>query len=907
MSRARRVYQVLTRLLPRDLRLEAGNGLADAAVEQLRRARIRGGKRAVARAWLVLTWDLLTTAVLVRRRSAAALPDGRESLIALNPRRGRGGLEAMMDNTRQDLRYALRALWRQPGFTAVTVITLALGIGANTAVFSVLNGVVLRPLAYPGAQELVFITSQFPDLQFDRFWVSPPEFLEFRDHNRAFQSVGAYSVGAVNLGTDSPSRPVTASVSPELFPTLGVAPLTGRGFSDADTLPGAERVVVLSSELWQRQFGRAPDVLGRTVLVDNRPARVVGIMPAGFDVHDEHVELWAPLTIDPATLANRRGNHFLYLIGRRKPEVTMDAARADVARLVQDWRTLVPAGHVPSGERHPMRAEPLKEDLVGGIRPALLLMQGAVGFVLLIACANLANLLVARADTRRREYAVRSAIGASRARLFQQLLTEGLVLSVAAAIVGAGLAALGLRVLMAINVDAIPRAAEVALDGTVLAFSLAVAAVTAVIFGLVPLLHLGKGDGGEALRDSAGRSATGTARAGFRSTLVVAEVALAVLLVAGAGLLMRSFVNLLRVDLGFSRSQLATFSVVLSGGYDGQRRVQFYTQLAEKVGAIAGIQSVGLVSGLPPLRRVDANDTNFEHIPDNRPAGALPVENVDFWQATSLGFIETVGLPVIEGRAFQRSDLAGGPVVLVNQELVRRFFPDRGPLGQRVRLGDGETPWFTIVGVVADMKLAGVDANPGTQLYLLNDQLGDFSYSQMHVVARSPLPLTTLAPAFRRAVADLDPSLPVIEPRTMDEVVDAAVAQPRFLTMLLGVFAGLALLLAAVGTYGILSYLVTERRQELGIRMALGASRQDVLKLVLGRGLLLSGVGLVVGLAASLGLSRVLSSLLFGVSPTDPATLAGVAGLIAVVATGASLIPALRATRVDPLRVLRQG
>jgi predicted permease len=817
-----------------------------------------------------------------------------------------------MDNLRRDIQYALRALRRQPGFAIITVLTLALGIGANTAVFSAVNGVLLRPLGYPQPERLEYITSQFPGLGFDQFWVSLPEFADFKQHNQSFSSVGAYNVGAANLGSSTPSRPVMGLVTPELMPTLGVPPYLGRWFRDEDSVPNAPDVAILSYELWQRSFGSDRSIVGRTIRVNDQPAEVVGVMPRGYDVHDQKVEIWLPLTIDPSTFPNSRGSHFLYLIGRLKDGVTRRQALADVDRLLNQWREIIPKGHVPDPKFHRLRMDSLHEDVVGGVKRALIVLQVAVGFVLLIACANLANLLIARADTRRREYAVRAALGASRARLFAQLLTEGLILAFVASGLGIGLAYAGLRGLLAVNPDAIPRTAEISMDWPVLVFTLGVAVVTGLVFALMPLFHLRGDNVGQAVKEAGARTTTGGGRVWVRSGLVIAEVALAVTLVVGAGLLIRSFVNLMRVDMGFNRSALSTFGVVLPGAtYNPQRRIGFYTDLTGKLRALPGVQSVSAMSGLPPLRNVNANDTDFEHIPNNRPPGEGPPENVDFYQYVTVGYTDTMGIPVMEGRPFQEADVTGAPVVMVNQALAKKFFTDRPAIGGRVKVGFGpNSPFFTIVGVLKDVKQGGVAEAAGTELYMLADQMpkyGNFAPGQMNIVVRAGVPLETLAPRFREAVQSLDSGLPIIRMRSMEDVIDAAVARPRFLTVLLGIFAGLALLLAAVGTYGVLSYLVTERRQEIGIRMALGADRSRILRLVLVRGLVLSGIGLVIGLGASIGLSRVLAALLYNVTPTDPRTLAGVAAIIAGAAVIACVIPAWRATRVDPLVVLRDN
>jgi putative ABC transport system permease protein len=674
-------------------------------------------------------------------------------------------------------------------------------------------------------------------------------------------------------------------------------------------------VAILSWELWQRAYGGRTDVLNQNVQINNRATQIVGIMPRGYDVHDSKVEVWVPLTINPANFPNQRGNHGLYLIGRLKDGVTRGQALADVDRLVRQWREIVPKGHVPGVppvNNHPLRLDPLQEDIVGDVRQSLVVLQAAVGFVLLIACANLANLLIARADTRIREYAVRAALGATRGRLFRQLLTEGLVLTTAAAAIGVGLAYAGLSTLLAINPDGIPRSAEISVDPTVLAFTLGVAAVTGLIFALVPLLHLGTLQASQAIRESGTRTTVGAARVWARGALVVGEVALAVMLVVGAGLLIRSFMNLMRVDMGFNRSELTTFALVLPAPrYDAQKRVDFYARLSDRLRALPGVQSVAAMSGLPPLRNVNANDTDFEHIPNNLPPGQAPPQNTDFWQFVSVGYTDTMGIPIVAGRAFTDTDRTGAPVALVNEALVRKFFQDLNPIGARVKPGFGEAlPWLEIVGVVKDVKQGGIAEDVGTELYLLNDQVArvnSAALGQMNFVVRSSRGLDAVGPEYRRLVQELDPTLPLIRMRSMDDVVVDAVAQPRFLTTLLSVFAGLALLLAAVGTYGILSYLVAERRQEIGIRMALGADRGGILRLVLTRGLLLSVVGVVLGLIGAAALTRVMASLLFNVRPTDPLTLSIVAGVMLVVATVACLVPALRATRVDPLTVLRDA
>jgi predicted permease len=933
-GRSRAAYRLIACLLPADLRKTAGADLEEAALACLVRERQRRGRVGVAVAWVRLVSDAIGTTLAIRRTHVVRRKAvDRRGRVWNTPNPSPRSLwEAVMDNLRKDLQHALRTLRRQPGFTIVTILTLALGIGANTAIFSVVNGVLLRPLEYPHPEQLEFLSTTFLKLGFDQFWMTLPEFLEFRDHNSTFQSVGAYSTGAVNLGTDPAIRPNSAVVTPEFMPTLGVRPVAGRWFTSEDSRPGADPVVILSADLWRRAFGSDPALLGRRVMIDGVSNQVVGIMPAGYDVHEQKVELWQPVTIPDATqLLNQTGNHYLYAVGRVKDGVTAPSAQADINHLLEIWVNFVPSktqGDIlNTGQQanaafpHRLRMDPLKTDIVGSISRALVILQGAVLFVLVIACANLANLLLARAESRQREFAVRAALGAGRGRLLAQFVTEGLVLAALAAAVGTGLAFLAVRGLVALSPSTIPRAAEITLDWHVLLFTLVLTVATGFAFGLTPLLSTGA-HLSTALRQGT-RTSAGARRA-VRSVLVIAEIAIAVTLVVGAGLLVRSFVNLLHVDAGFERAHLVTFGVVPPGlgapktpqeiQARRQRFVDLFERMREALNALPGVESVTAMSGLPPNRPVLANDTDFEWIPNvpngQTPDPKYPIQNVDYWQYVTLNFAETLGVPVVKGRAFSRGDVGGQPVAIVNEALVRKFFVDRDPIGERLKPGFGDQlPWFTIVGVFKDIKQGGVDAPAGTELYLLEDQLPRFTFvtTNMNFVLRTTQSAASLAAPIRGVVHDLDPNLPVVKLESMDDVFGESVARPEFLTTLLGVFAVLALVLAAVGTYGILSYLVSERTQEIGIRMTLGADRAAILRHFLTRGLQLAGAGLVLGMLAAVLLTSLIRALLFNVSPTDPMTLALVGGVMAVVAAAACLVPAWRATRVDPIVVLRQA
>jgi len=822
-----------------------------------------------------------------------------------------------MDGLLRDVRHAARNLLRTPGFALVTILTLALGIGANTAIFSVVNAVILRPLGYPQPDRLIYISSQFPQMGFDQFWISPPEFLEFQERTRAFSAVGAFAIGQANLtAPDRPRRVNSVQASAELFTALGVKALYGRTFEAAETRPNGALVTILSYELWTSAFGGSPSAIGSQVEVNGVRRTVVGIMPPQFDVADQHVEVWNPLVINPANRQNR-GSHFLYLIGRLADGATLQTANAELDTLLAGWpgsiaRPADPARgvHTPDTKNHRLRFDALQMQIVGGARTAVFVLQGAVVFVLLIACSNLANLLLARAESRHKEFAVRTALGAGRLRLLRQFMVEGCVLSFAGAALGLGVAVAGMRALIAAYPDSLPRSADVTLDLGVLVFTLIIGLATGAAFGLAPLLHLAPDARSVALKDGGTRSTAGAGRNRIRRALVAAEVALAVALVIGAGLLLRTVMNLSNVDSGFNRGQLVTFAVTLPNArYAKPEQVRaFYTRLLEQLRATAGVQSVAAMTGLPPLRRVDANDTNIEgYIPP--PEG--PFANVDYYNTVTTGYVETMGIPVVEGRAFQPTD-ALGTTVMINQTLARTFYKDKSPIGRRVRPSAPASlnvPWFTIVGVLKDVKQGGVDKKTGTELYFNFEQVTavgtGYGIGTMNIIMRTTQPADALSGTIRAAVAGLDPSLPIVKLRSVEDVFGEAIGRPRLLAQLLGIFAGLALLLAAIGSYGVLSYMVIERRREIGIRMALGADRGSVLRMVLSQGLRLTLVGVVAGLAAAFAMNRLLASLLFGVRPSDPVTIATVVALISGVALVACYLPARGATRVDPMIVLR--
>ncbi len=812
----------------------------------------------------------------------------------------------------QDLKYAVRALVQAPGFALVAILTLALGIGANSAIFSVVNGVVLKPLPYDEPESLLYVNAAFPTMGFTDFWMSQPEYMEYQDWGDQLESIGAFVTGQVSVTTSSqPLRVNRVSATRSFFDTLRVEPMHGRLFAADEDLPGSEPVALLSWELWNRAFGADQSIVGGMIELNSAQTRVVGVMPPGFDIQDNGTEVWQPLGMDTAN-PNPRGNHFLLAVGRLAPGATVESLRAQLAGLHGQWRDRVPDGHVPNGETHYLQARALQDEAVGDVRPALLLLLAAVGCVLLVACANVGNLLLARAEARQKEIAIRTALGAGRARLMRQFLTESVLLGLIGGVAGLLMGAWGLRVLLATSPDSLPRVAEISMDSTVLIFTLGVSIFTGVLFGMAPMLHMGIKNLSNSLREGGDRSTSGSARQRLRRALVVAEVALAVVLVVCAGLMIRSFSALQDVDPGFDPSGMLTFRLYLSSTDYPEPAAQmaFFDQLTERLGAVPGITSATAMQGLPPQRPVNANDTEFEGIERTEDG---PPHDVDYYQWVTAGYFETMGVDLVEGRGFETQDMGAEAqlVAVINERLAEVFYPGENPVGRRLRsCCGGQFPWMTIVGVVEDVKQGGLDTDTGTELYFYTPQVAavaGFAPRSMNVVVRTSVPPATLAGQVRETVWSLDPELPLADLQAMSSVLHSAVARPRFITLLLGIFGAVALALAAIGTYGVMSYSVAERNRELGIRMALGAERSGVMRMVLSQGVRIAGVGLVLGVAAAIWVTRFMSSLLFAVETTDLLTFIAVPALLLGVALLACFIPARRATRVDPMVALRDG
>ncbi|MEO5895820.1 MAG: ABC transporter permease [Vicinamibacterales bacterium] len=803
-----------------------------------------------------------------------------------------------MGTVLQDLRIGVRLLLRAPGFTAVAVAALAIGIGANTAIFSVVNTLLLQRLPYADPDRLAVIWEHNVPRDRKNNVVSPGNYLLWRELNTTFDDIGAVGMtfNTTLTGNGEPIEVPFQYVSWNFFPILGVSPSLGRPFTEDEDQPQS-RVVVISDRLWRTRFNADPGILLRAISVDGEPHSVLGVMPPGFSYMDKTVELWRPLPFTPAQARTPRGR-WLMTVARIKPGVAVDQAQRDMARVHDELVRQFPAFNTG----WTARVVPLREQLTGDLRPALIVMLGAVAFVLLIACANVANLLLARATARQRELAVRSALGAGRGRLIRQLLAESLVLASAGGVAGLMLGWWGLHLLRVIVAERIPiqRLEMVGIDGSVLAFTLATTVLSGMFFGLVPAFSASR-DSLQAVIKEGGRTGSSARGNRTRSVFVIVEVALALVLLVGAGLLVRSFVHLLNVDTGFDADRTVTMRVSLPGSRyrDKPKKIRFFDQLMQRVTTLPGVQSAGAVSFMPltGLGAATKYDVVGEAAP---PLGQEPVADV---RVIAGDYFKALGIPLVRGRLFDPSRATDNTnKIIVNETLARRHWPNQDPIGKRITVSWNDPREDEIVGVVGDVRHAGLDSAARAMTYW---PMGRFPYDSMTLAVRSAGESGSIANAVTSVVRELDRDLAVADIRSMDEIVSRSVAQRRLMMVMLAIFAAAALLLAAVGIYGVIACSVTQRTQEIGIRIALGAQQGAVLKMIVGQAVALALGGIAVGAAAAFVLTRFMRDMLFEVKPFDPVTVIAVAAALAVVAALASFIPGRRATRVDPVIALR--
>jgi len=810
----------------------------------------------------------------------------------------------MLGDLWQDLGYGMRMLLKNPGFTVVAVIALALGIGANSAIFSVVNTVLLRPLPYQDPDRLVMVWEDRTKQGFPRDTPAAGNFSDWRDQNQVFEGMAAIADQSFNLtGTGEPERIDGKRVSANLFQLLGVEPQLGRAFLPEEDQPGGNRVVVISHGLWQRRFGSDASITGKPLTLNGESYLVVGVMPPQFQFPGPDDELWVPIALTSEQAANRR-RHYLQVIARIKPGVGLEQAQTELNTIATRLQQQYPNTNTNVGAA----VVPLHEQFVGDIKPALFVLLGAVGFVLLIACANVANLLLARAAVRQKEITIRMALGASRMRLIRQFLTESMLLAALGGIVGLLLSLWGVSLLKAFIPENISQAAAITIDARVLGFTLLVSALTGLIFGLAPAAQTSSFNLNETLKEGGRDSVAGSRGNRMRGLLVIAEVAVSLILLIGAGLLINSFLRLRNVDPGFRADNLLTMQVVLPElKYPDQaRRSAFYTELISRIEALPGVNSAAVTNWIPLVRQGDSIGFSIEGRPDPAPGQGQRPSVVT--RVVSPHYFQTMGIGLLQGRGFVEQDRVDAPAVaVINETMARRFWPDQDPLGKRITPAAAASAdpddWITIVGVAKDVRQFELVADPKPQMYLSYQQVEFFAPRNL-VVSTAVDPLG-LAATVRKTVWEIDKDQPVSNIRTMEEVLSESIARQRFSMLLLGIFAGVALVLAAVGIYGVMSYSVAQRTHEIGIRMALGARRSDVLKLTVGGGLKLVLAGVAIGLAAAFILTRVMSSLLFGVSATDPTTFIIISLVLIAVAVLASYIPARRATRIDPMVALR--
>jgi len=803
-----------------------------------------------------------------------------------------------------DLRYAVRSLRTHPGFTAVVLATLALGIGANAAIFSVVNAVLLRPLPYEGADRIVVVWGDLHRPGVNEIPASAGEYVDYRDRSHAFDQVAVYDTAGFNLtGGGEPERVDGAIVTASLFPLLGASAAIGRTFLAAEEQPGRNDVALIGHGLWRRRFGANPAIVGQVVSIDGRPTQVVGVMPPRFQFPDPAIEIWKPLLLDADAVSDdNRGSHGYTALARLRPGATLSEAQADLAGVTATFKAEHPLNY-RTGFSVALR--PLQTEIVGDTGRPLLILLGAVGLVLLIACANVSNLLLARAASRRREIALRTALGASRGRLVRQLLTESILVALAGGAAGLVLAWWGVDLLIALGPDTIPRLREVTLDARVVIFTALVSLATGVVFGIVPALRASGASLGDALKEG-GRSGERAMLGRTGRALVVSEVALSLVLLVGAGLLVHSFARVQHVEPGFDARGMLTLRLSLpeSRYTTFEQGDRFFDALFAALRARPDVDSVAAANALPFSGNNGSRTFHIEGQEPKRPEDQ-PEEQL---RIVTDGYFQTMKVPLVKGREFTDRDRLGAPrVAVVNESLARKHFPDGRVIGRRFAFSRNEPQWYEIVGIVGNIKHRGLDAPDRPEMYVPYRQplFSNWTVRPMQVVVRTAGDPLAAAATVRREIARLDPDQPISDVRTMDERIGRSLESRRFNMILLAAFAALALALAAIGIYGILAYAVTERTHEIGVRLALGAQPRDVLSMIVAQGMAMTAAGAAIGVVAALAVTRLMSSLLFGISAADPMTFAAIPLLLGVVAFVACYVPARRATRVDPLVALR--
>ena len=815
-----------------------------------------------------------------------------------------------MDTILQDIKFAARMLVKNGGVTLTAIFTLALGIGANTAIFSVLSAVLLRPLPYPQPEQLVKVWGRFTGIGLpkDQMWFSAPELRDLNDLSRSFSEIASATTNSFNMGVrGTPEQLAGAQATPSLFRALGVNAQIGRTFTEDEAQPGHDSVVLLSDGLWQRAFAGDPTVVGRTIQVNSQPMTVVGVLPKGFAYPGfSQIEMWQPLAFAPSALTpDNRGNHGFEVVARLKPGVTLAQARAELAGVA---KTIIEQNkNYPYAKfDYTLLANPLLDEVVGDeMRGSLWILMGAVGFVLLIACANVASLLLSRAAARGQETTVRMTLGAGRGRLIRQHLTESVLLALLGGLAGVALVPVALRALVALSAETLPRPVAAEVDLRMLLFTLSVAVGTGILFGLVPAMRAVRGVQFSSLKEGGRSNSLGPKANRTLRVLVAGEAAVCLMLLAGGGLLLRSFLRVLEVDPGFRPSGVLTMQISLpQQKYSKKEQVQaFFRQALERIRALPGVQSAGAISGLPLSDNPNSGTLTID-------TQAVPMDKrtpeTDYRGATP-GYMEAMGTPLLEGRFFDAHDNeTGAPVAIVDQSLARLYWPNESALGKRVKVGgmDSKTPWMTIVGVVRHVHYGSLEANSRVEMYWPFAQQ-PYPQSQLDLAVRTVGDPRSLATMIQREVQALDPDQPLFHVRPMEEWMADSVARRRLALILLASFAGLALLLAAVGIYGTTSFSVAQQTRDIGVRRALGAQRGDVFRLVLREGVTTVAIGAAVGIAGALAITRLIRQALFQVSAADPVTYAAVLATLTLVALLAAWLPAWRATRVEPLEALR--